>query len=111
MKIVMDVNVFLSALIKDSTTRKIIINSSLEFYFPEHSMHKIRKYQNYVLEKSGLGESEYLEILSKLLMYIKLVPAEELAKSWNDAKKIMEHIDSEDVIFIASALSIQNSVI
>ncbi len=111
MKIILDVNVFLAALIKDSITRKIIINSDFEFYFPEHSMHKIRKYQDYVIQKSCLDELEYSQILSKLLKYIKLIPIEELFKHWNKAKQIMEHTDPEDVVFIASALSIPNSII
>ena len=45
------------------------------------------------------------------LTYIKLVPTEEVQKNWNEAKKIMEHIDPEDVVFIATALSVSGSVI
>ena len=37
MKVILDVNVILSALIRDSTTRKIILNSEFDFYFPEPS--------------------------------------------------------------------------
>ena len=111
MKIILDVNVILSALIRDSTTRKIILNSQFEFYFPEPSLHKIRKYKSYILEKSGLSEEKYDKILAILFKYIKLVPTEEIEKNWHEAKKIMEHIDSEDVVFIAVALSISDSVI
>ena len=38
MKIIVDSNVLLSALIRDSFTRKIIINSENLFYFPEDSL-------------------------------------------------------------------------
>ena len=111
MKVILDVNVILSALIRDSTTRKIILNSEFDLYFPEPSLHKIRKYKSYILEKSGLSEEEYDKILAILFKYIKLVPTEEIEKNWHEAKKIMEHIDSEDVIFIATALSLPDSVI
>ena len=111
MKIILDVNIILSALIRDSITRKIILNSEFDFYFPEPSLHKIRKYENYILEKSGLTEEEYDKILAILFKYIRLVPTEEIEKNWNEAKKIMEHIDKEDVVFIATALSIEHSVI
>lgn len=111
MKIVVDVNIILSALIKDSITRRIIVDSGFEFYFPENSLHKIRKYQNYIIEKSGMGELEYNQILTKLLSYIKMVPIEELLAYWSTAKEIMEKIDSEDVVFIASSLAIPNSII
>ena len=111
MKIILDVNVILSALIRDSTTRKIILNSEFDFYFPELSLHKIRKYKDYILEKSGLTEEEYNKIMATLFKYIKLVPTEEIEKNWDKAKEIMEHIDPEDVVFIATALSISDSVI
>ena len=111
MKVILDVNVILSALIRDSTTRKIILNSEFDFYFPEFSLHKIRKYKDYILEKSGLTEEEYNKILAILFKYIKLVPTEEIEKNWDEAKKIMGHIDEEDVVFIAVALSISDSVI
>ena len=111
MKIILDVNVILSALIRDSTTRKIILNSEFDLYFPESSLHKIRKYKSYILEKSGLSEEEYDKIIATLFKYIKLVPTEEIEKNWGEAKKIIEHIDKEDVVFIATALSIIDSVI
>ena len=111
MKIILDVNVILSALIRDSTTRKIILNSEFDFYFPEPSLHKIRKYKSYILEKSGLTEEEYNKIMATLFKYIKLVPIEEIEKNWKEAKKIIEHIDPEDVVFIAASLGIHDSVI
>lgn len=111
MKIIVDVNVILSALIRDSTTRKIILNSEFDFYFPEPSLHKIRKYKDYILEKSGLTEEEYNKIMATLFKYIRIAPTEEIEKNWSEAKKIMEHIDPEDVVFIAVALSISDSVI
>src|SRR3989344_6032934 len=104
MKIIVDVNVILSALIRDSTTRKIILNSQFEFYFPEPSLEKIRKYKEYILEKSGLTEEEFKDLMAILFKYIRIVPVEEIEKNWGEAKKIMEHIDTEDVVFIATAL-------
>ena len=111
MKIILDVNVILSALIRDSTTRKIILNSKFDFYFPEPSLHKIRKYKDYILEKSGLSEEEFDKLMATLFKYIKLMSTEEIGKNWDEAKKIMEHIDPEDVVFIAAALSMEDSVI
>ena len=49
--------------------------------------------------------------MATLFKYIRLVPTEEIEKNWNEAKKIMEHIDKEDVVFIAAALSFTDSII
>ncbi|MBI2135096.1 PIN domain-containing protein [Candidatus Woesearchaeota archaeon] len=111
MKIILDVNIILSALIRDSATRKIILNSQFDFYFPEPSLHKIRKYKDYILEKSGLTGKGYDKLMAILFKYIRLVPTEEIRKNWGKAKKIMEYIDKEDVVFIAAALSISGSAI
>ena len=105
MIIVIDVNPLMSALIKDSAVRRVIANSDLEFCFPEPALQKIRKYKDYILEKSGLSELEYLVILYTLLRFIRIIPLEEIINNWNEAKKIMERIDPEDVVFIATALS------
>ncbi len=42
MILIIDVNVFLSALIKDSTTREIILTYEQEFCFPEKALQKIQ---------------------------------------------------------------------
>ena len=49
--------------------------------------------------------------MATLFKYIGLVPIQEIGENWNEAKKIMERSDPEDIVFIAVALSISNSVI
>lgn len=111
MKIVLDVNIILSALIKDSTTRKIILESKLDFYFPESSLNKIRKYEGLVLQKSGITKEIFLEVLITLFKNIQLVSSETILRNWSKAIKIMAHIDEEDVIFVAAALGLEDSLI
>ncbi|MFH1181782.1 MAG: PIN domain-containing protein [Candidatus Woesearchaeota archaeon] len=111
MKIIVDVNIVLSALIRDSSTRKLILELRQELYFPEPSLHKIRKYRDYVLSKAELNEKEYAALLATLFRYIKIVPTEEIKEKWGKAGEIMEHIDKEDVVFIAAALSLDDSII
>jgi predicted nucleic acid-binding protein len=103
--IVVDVNVLLSAFIKDSITREILVNSGLEFCFPELSLQKIRKYKNLIKEKSGLTEEEFTLLLHMLLKCITLIPLEATQEHWQSAMEIMHHINPEDVVFIATALA------
>ncbi|MFC1775086.1 PIN domain-containing protein [Nanoarchaeota archaeon] len=111
MNIVIDVNIILSALLRDSLTREILLTSEFDFYFPEPSLQKIRKYQDYILKKSRVSEKEYRTVLTALLIRIKIVSTEEIIENFGLAKQIMEEIDPEDVTFIATALSMNNSVI
>ena len=111
MIIIIDVNIFLSALIKDSTTRGLILTSDQEFCFPERSLQKIRKYKAYIQQKSGLSDVEFLKLFHTLMKFIRIISDEELMDNWDKAKMIMEHIDPEDVTFIAAALSQENAII
>ncbi|MBT4539512.1 PIN domain-containing protein [Candidatus Woesearchaeota archaeon] len=111
MIIIIDVNVFLSALIKDSTTREILLTYEQEFCFPEKSLQKIRKYKQLIQKKSGLSDIDFLKLFHSLLKFIRIIPDEELLCYWDNAKRIMEHIDPEDVTFIAAALSQDSAII
>ena len=111
MIIIIDVNVFLSALIKDSITREILLTYGEEFYFPERSFQKIRKYKSLIQKKSGLSDLDFLKLFHSLLKFIRIIPDEELLDHWDEAMKIMAHIDEEDVTFIAAALCQNNAII
>ncbi len=49
-------------------------------------------------------------ILHTLLHGVRIIPPEEIMPYWDEAKKIMEHIDPEDVTFIAAALSLNGLI-
>ena len=111
MKVVVDTNILISALIKDSTTRKLIVESDWEFYYPETSFHEIRKHKSLILQKSGMNEEEYAKILNVLLSHIKIVPEKYINENLKEAAKLLAHIDPDDVVFLATALSLPDSVI
>lgn len=111
MRFILDTNILLSALIKDSITRKIIIQSEWNFYYPEMSFHEVRKYKELVLKKSGMSETEYHKLLNLLLKKINIVPDERIMNYLEEAKKIMVLIDPDDVIFVATKFSIPDSII
>jgi predicted nucleic acid-binding protein len=109
MILIIDSNILISALIRDSTTRKILIESSWQFCYPEQSFHEVRKYKNLVLEKSGMTEQEYTEVLNRLLKHITLIPEEIMQHKLKEADDLLGKIDPDDVIFLATALSLDNS--
>jgi len=111
MKIVLDTNILMSALIKDSTTRKLIVQSDWEFYYPEVSLHEVRKHKNLILQKSGMGEEEFTRLFNQLLSHIKIIPEEYINRNLDEANIILGKIDINDVVFLATALSISDSVI
>ena len=111
MNIVLDTDILISALIKDSITRKIIVESGWSFYYPKTSFYEIRKYKGLILEKSGLNEAEYEQLLSRLLNHILVVEDVKFNNEMEQAKKLIGKRDPDDVIFLATALSIPDSAI
>jgi len=111
MKIIIDTNVLLSALIKNSSTRTILIESGWIFYYPEISFHEVRKYKDLVIQKSKLTDKEYSQLMTLLLGKIILLSEEQINSNMDEAKRIMLKIDSDDAPFIAAKLSIENSFI
>ena len=109
--IVLDTNILIAALLKEGITRKIILESSLDLAYPEVSLQEIIKYRPYILEKSGYTAYEFETILNKLLEYITLVSLPLIEQKMNEAKKIMAHIDVNDVVFIAAALALDEAQI
>ena len=111
MKFIIDSNILLSALIKDSTTRKVIVKSGWDFYYPEMSFHEVRKYKELVLKKSGMSEKDYNKLLECILRHIIIVPDEIIINELEEAKNVIAHIDPDDVVFVATKLSILDSII
>ena len=74
MNIVIDTNILISALIKDSITRKIIIQSGFRFYYPEISLMELKKYRDYIIKKSKISEKDFDVLLNKILEYIITIP-------------------------------------
>jgi len=111
MILVIDTNILLASLIRDSTVRKVIVESGWEFFYPEASFHEVRKYKGLVLEKSGINETEYAKLLNHLLQHITLVPEEQIKGHVKESNKLLGKVDSDDVVFLATAFSIENSKI
>jgi predicted nucleic acid-binding protein len=95
----------MSALIKDSVTRELIINSKDNLLFPEFEFDEIEKHKEEILEKSKLSLQEFADLSSKLLKYVRIVKNEEILDYKNQAFDIIGKIDEDDVIFIATALA------
>jgi len=110
MKIIIDTNILMSALIKDSITRKIIFESGFDFYYPMESFKELLKYKSLILEKSGMDEIEYNNIFFLLLRKIKTIHAELIQDFFQKAKYLMHHIDPDDIIFIATALAFDATI-
>lgn len=105
MKLVVDANILISGLLKDSTVRHIIVSSGHDLYAPRFCVQEILANVDLICKKNKLSRQANLKVLSTLLKYIYEVPAEFYKEKLDEAYKIMKKIDAKDTPYLALALS------
>jgi predicted nucleic acid-binding protein len=111
MKIVLDTNILISALMRDSTTRRLIVELDEELLYPELGLKEIQKHKDLILQRSGLSENEFNTVLDTLFEYIGLVPNNAIQGYVERAKAFMLPIDEKDVIFLATSMALEDTII
>ncbi len=104
MKLVIDTNVILKALIRNSKVRVILLNPNHRFCVPEDAIEETERYLPLIVKKTGLSAGEIKFVLDILLTNIQVIPLQDVVSKWNEAAEIMAPIDIEDASFIAVAL-------
>ena len=108
LRLVVDTNIILSAMIKDSTIRKIIVESDIDFFTPDFTFDEINRHLNYICKKNSLNRKINLKILAVLSKYINVVDFGFYAHKITEARKLIGKIDEKDIPFLALALSFEN---
>ncbi len=108
MRLVIDTNILIAALIKNSFTRQFILFSDLQLISPEITTAEINKYRSLILEKSGLSEKEFKTLFSTLLGRLTLFQEGKYLHCISEAMQLIGKYDPGDVPFLALALSIKN---
>ena len=108
MRLIVDTNVLISALLKDSITREILLLPFFDFYLPEFALDEINRHKERIVKISGLSVTEIDMILGVLLESVTIAPEEEISPHLTRAKEIIGHIDPGDIPFVALALAFDN---
>ena len=110
MKLVVDSNRIIAALVKDSYSRKIILHGNLELLAINMSQKYIQKYRKDILSKAKITEEQFNSIFGKLNE--KLIKLDDgiIKSRMKEAKEIMDWIDKGDTPFIAAALAAKTGI-
>ena len=109
-RVVIDTNILISALIKDdSVTARIIKSGIFEIYYPEDGMFELEKYRDYIIKKrkKALQRKSFDYALSFLLESVNVVPSLLYEDKIREAYEVMRDIDEKDTPFLALALKLQ----
>lgn len=111
MNIVIDSNILFSALIRDSLTRRIILEYDGVFLFPSFIFEEMEKHKGELLKKSGMNTKDFELLLYILLRKVRIVPSDVLRPYKKKAYGIVKDIDPGDTVFIACTLAYPQSIL
>jgi len=108
MRLVLDTNILIAALIKNSLTRKIFFSSDIEFLLPEYALEEVTRHRAKIARHSHLTYSEIDLLLTLLLESVTVIPAQKILPHVKAAEALIGAVDKDDVPFVALALAMEN---
>jgi len=108
MRLVVDTNRIIAALIKDSTSRKILLSDEIDFLTIEITQQEIEDHRQELLDKTRLTNEQLNLALSLLFSRISVVSDIVVESKMEEAEKIMDALDPDDTPFVALALAVEN---
>ncbi len=111
MLLVVDTNIIISCLIKDSKTREILLTANVDFAVPEWVHSEIRKHMKLIAKKADVSVIELEHFMEELFQVVHTTPFEEYQPYIDDAHNLIGEVDKDDVPFIALALALHADAI
>lgn len=102
-RIVIDTNRIIAALIKNNISRKIIFSKDFELITPQHSINEVYNYKNLIINKANINNEEFEFLIYLIFEKIKVIQTDTYKNYIKEGKKLIQDID--DVPFIALALA------
>lgn len=104
MNLVVDANILIAAMLKDSAARRLILTLPFKFLCPDFVFEEISKHLELISSKNSLSIKDNEKFLGVLSKYVRTVKYEIYRKKLPDAEKIIGNIDRKDVPYIALAI-------
>ena len=103
MRILIDTNRIIAALVKSGTTRDIIFDENFEFVTPDYTITEIREHENELLKKTKLTKEEFEILLALIFERITIIPETEYKKFLELIKDEIK--DTKDLQYYAACLA------
>lgn len=111
MRLVLDANVIISALITDGAVRTALRATADDVYTASYVRLEIDAHRGEIQRKSGLTPPSYDTLMAELWRMIEVIPRQKLVPYLHPAAAVMRPIDPDDTPYVAVALSIDGTVV
>ncbi len=103
MKIVIDSNRVIAAMIKESTTREILFDQTFEFIAPDYLISEVSKYKNHIIKSIEVSKREFEILLAIIFEHIAIIPESGYKDIINKLKYKIK--DPKDLPYLAACLA------
>lgn len=111
MRLVLDANVIISALITDGAVRSALRVSADDIYTAWYVRVEIDAHRNEIRRKSALTPRSYDSLMAELWRMIEIIPRQQIIPYLQPAAAAMRSIDPDDTPYVAAALTIDGAVV
>ncbi|QSW98159.1 PIN domain-containing protein [Haloterrigena alkaliphila] len=105
MKLVIDANVVISALIADSKTRELIVTLESDLLTPAFVHDDVENYEDVIVEEFGMKPDRVAQFIDLLFQYIEVVPVDDFYPAIENADAVIGDTDPDDVLYLACAIA------
>lgn len=106
MRLIINSNPLISALIKDSISRKLIFHPHIELFTPDFTWEELEEHEEEIREKGNLSVEAFQALIYLLIEKIMIIPREEYDPKMEEALQLIS--DRDDAPFLALALATMN---
>ncbi len=103
MKIVVDTNRIIAALVKDSTTRSILLNKNFKFVTPDYTISEIHEHKDELKADANLSDDEFGILLALVFENIEIIPKSDYETYLDECKNDISDVDDIPVLAVAIA--------
>ena len=107
MKIVVDANVVIAALAKQSITKEVLLYPFIDYYTPGFLLEELAEHEDEIMSKMHTDKPGYQKALDTVIKKLKVVKRDAYMQYLDQAREIIGEVDKDDVAYIAVALSIE----
>jgi len=101
-KMVVDTNAVAAALVREGTSRQILLLSGISFFAPDFLREELEEHKAVFIAKSGLSEEDFEKVMNVVLANIVQIPASSYLAFKRKALELTP--DHDDWPFLALAL-------
>ena len=101
-----DANVLIAAVLRDSTTRKLIVLGGMELHAPRYLSEEVEAHWEELTARSGLPPAALRAALRTLRGYLIEHGPEEYGQELEKAEAMLQDVDVQDAPYVALALAI-----